>query len=99
MRGLRRLLRPLGTLPLVLDATECARQARSSRPELGTTPPMRLPQPHRSGVTRRGRRLPYPGGFAVFDCLRKRVPLSGIVRLWAERYLVGAATTSRHLLS
>jgi hypothetical protein len=29
MRGLRRLLRSLGTLPLVLDATECARQAQS----------------------------------------------------------------------
>ena len=29
MRGLRRLLRPLGTLPLVLNATECARQLRS----------------------------------------------------------------------
>ena len=28
MRGLRRLLRSLGTLPLVLDATECAREAR-----------------------------------------------------------------------
>jgi hypothetical protein len=37
LRGLRRLLRVLGTLPLVLDATECVTRHTLSRPSPTST--------------------------------------------------------------